>query len=69
MKEVAEEVRTYIVKAMCECGGEFIKIGHSTKVSNPWEVDYKYECFDCKRIKTSPRDYPRVTYKYGKEEL
>ena len=65
MKEVKKEVKTYIVHAMCDCGGEYLPTGMAL-TSHP--VQYPHVCDKCgdKQL-FSDEMYPRTEYEEVQE--
>ena len=49
------EVRTFVIKVYCDCGGE-IKFNGNANLSFP--PQYVHECGDCGYLTTYPDQYP-----------
>ena len=58
MKEVEKTTAVTIVKAVCDCGGEFIFADDNLLLSNP--PMYKYVCRACGKVEQSKTKYPRT---------
>jgi hypothetical protein len=60
MIKVRKEVKTYMVRAMCECGGEY---EHQGLVLTSWPAQYPHECNRCGKMETFLSQYPKFEYK------
>jgi len=59
MKEKRTEVRSYEVRAYCDCGGEFVRTNRQKLMSPPLNV---YVCDKCGSEASSPKSYPQIQY-------
>lgn len=59
MKEEQCEVKTYHVKAICECGFEMKPTGIELLTSPP---QYPHKCKNCDRTENLINIYPRIKY-------
>lgn len=60
MKETTIELKTYKVRATCECGGEFLPTG-IVLMTNPCQ--YPHKCNSCGKEETFLVQYPKIEYK------
>ena len=66
MKTTMTEVRTFVVKKYCDCGGLFEFNGRAQMTSPPHFV---HQCTDCKDFDTFPQQYPtQETLEVGEEQ-
>lgn len=59
MKEIKEEVKTFKVKAMCDCGGEYKPTG---RVFDVWPPHYVHECNKCSTSSSFTSHYPKLVH-------
>lgn len=60
-KEIKREVKTFEVKMMCDCGGEFLPTGFA-QMSNP--PKYGHQCSSCEKEVYLDYHYPKTVYEY-----
>lgn len=56
MKELRKETKVVMIKAMCECGGEFKRMVDVALLSNP--AKHKHICDKCGKVEEFHRTYP-----------
>lgn len=56
MKEVRKETKVILVKAMCECGGEFKRTTEELK--RPFKANYIHRCDSCGKVAAFSKLYP-----------
>lgn len=59
MKKVKKEVKTNIIKAMCECGGEYKPTGI---VLTTYPEQYPHDCSKCGKREVFYEQYPKFEY-------
>ena len=64
MKERKTEVKAYLVKAYCDCGGEFKPTGVTLMINPP---RYPHVCEKCGAKETFNSRYPEIQYR-GEED-
>lgn len=59
MKEVKVKVQPYMVRAMCECSGEFEPTGMCL---SSYPVQYEHQCNRCNEVRNFDCRYPKIVY-------
>lgn len=65
MKERKTELKTYMVRAYCDCGGEFKPTGMKLMINPP---QYPHVCEKCGAEETFKDKYPTLQYETAGEE-
>ena len=67
MYEIESEVRTYVRRAMCECGGEYVRDYESpTLMTNP--PQYTHKCNKCGDVLTSTISFPQLMHSWKDDD-
>lgn len=56
------EVKTYLEKLYCECGGQMLPYGYVLTTHPP---QYPHKCEQCGKTTIESQPFPRITYDEG----